>query len=323
MPSSTQRNVVGRFAPTPSGRLHLGNLYSFLVAWLVARSHGGRVILRIEDLDFERLRPGLDRLLMDDLEWLGLTWDEGPFYQHDRLDLYESAFHMLEGKGLVYPCFCSRADWHAASAPHAGDHFVYPGTCRNLTPEQRKERALHKDPAYRIRLGEGTFRFHDMFQGGQSYDLQRDCGDVIVRRADGVFAYQLAVVVDDADMGVTEVVRGADLLDSVPVQWTIADALGLGHPTYGHLPVIMTRRGKRLAKRDASEGMDRLRERFPTPEALIGHIANVTGLIRPDVRCEFTDRQGRLAISAEQLLQVWDLESLRRPSLLLPEDEGV
>ena len=215
--------AVGRFAPSPSGRLHLGNLACSLLAWLSAKSQGGRVVLRIEDLDAERCPRKFADLLEEDLKWLGLVWDEGgssggphgPYYQSECAPIYEQAYAKLEQQGLVYPCFCSRAQLHAASAPHTSDgNVIYPGTCRDLTPAQIAEKRKIKAPAYRLRVPDEEISFVDGCMGRHSENLLRDCGDFYLRRADGVFAYQLAVVVDDARMGVTEVVRGSDLLSS-------------------------------------------------------------------------------------------------------------
>ena len=208
--------VTGRFAPSPSGRLHLGNLACSLLAWLSARSRGGRIVLRIEDLDAERCPRKYADALEEDLRWLGLVWDEGgssggpngPYYQSECADIYTESYNKLEAQGLVYPCFCSRAQLHAASAPHTSDgNVIYPGTCRGLTAEQIAEKRKKKAPAYRLMVPDEDIAFTDGCMGPHTENLLRDCGDFYLRRADGVFAYQLAVVVDDARMGVTEVVR--------------------------------------------------------------------------------------------------------------------
>ena len=206
--------VVGRFAPSPSGRMHLGNVFSCLCAWLSARSQGGSIVLRIEDLDDRCKRPELAAQLIDDLTWLGLEWDEGPYYQHDRLDLYEDALRQLQDAGLTYPCFCTRAELHAASAPHASDGTpIYRGACRGLSADEITRRSALRAPATRLRvptvddLASDVIEFVDRTYGAQCEALATECGDFLVRRSDGVFAYQLAVVVDDAAMGVTEIVR--------------------------------------------------------------------------------------------------------------------
>ena len=215
--------TAGRFAPSPSGRIHLGNILCCLLAWLSARQQGGRVVLRIEDLDTARCPRRYADRMVEDLQWLGLDWDEGPgaggpsgpYYQSQRTPLYQAALEKLAAMGLVYPCFCTRAELHAASAPHRGDgQAVYAGTCRDLTAEQIAEKAKSRPPALRLRVPGETWGFTDGHMGPYRENLARDCGDFLLRRSDGMFAYQLAVVVDDAAMGVTEVVRGADLLDS-------------------------------------------------------------------------------------------------------------
>lgn len=294
--------------------MHLGNIFASLVAWLSARSQGGRIVLRIEDLD-ERTRSGpWADLLIDDLQWLGLYWDEGPLYQSDREDLYEEAFGRLVEQDLVYPCFCTRAELHAATAPHTSDGTpIYAGTCRNLTLEQVAERARVRPPAQRLRVPEpddpaGRIEFEDRAYGLQSSELARDCGDFLVRRSDGVFAYQLAVVVDDEDMGVNEVVRGRDLLSSSARQMYLQDLLGYGHPTYAHVPLIVAPEGRRLSKRDRDCGMGELKERFGTPERLLGHLAWRAGLA-PDPAPR----------SAEQLADLfsWDLVREHRDDIVM------
>lgn len=248
--------VVGRFAPSPSGRMHLGNVYSALVAWLSVRSQNGRMVLRIEDLD-ERCRRGkFDEQLIADLRWLGLDWDEGPYYQSDRLDLYRDAVRALASQDLVYPCFCTRAELHAASAPHASDGTpLYPGTCRNLDAGEVARRRALKAPALRLKVPDeadpaGIITFNDRTYGTVSECLAADCGDFLIQRSDGVFAYQLVVTVDDEHMGVTEVVRGRDLLRSSARQIYLQNLLGYNHPSYAHVPLLAAPDGRRLSKRD-------------------------------------------------------------------------
>ena len=298
--------VVGRFAPSPSGRMHLGNAFSSLVAWLSAKSQGGRMVLRIEDLD-DRCRQEYADQIMRDYEWLGMTWDIGPIYQRDRTEVYEEALHSLTDRELTYPCFCSRAELHAASAPHASDGTpIYAGTCRTLSPAEVAERSRLRAPATRLRVpavddvADDVIEFVDRTYGAQCEALATECGDFLVRRSDGVFAYQLAVVVDDAAMGVTEVVRGCDLLSSTPRQIYLQNLLELPHPTYAHVPLLMAPDGRRLSKRDHDCGMDGLRERFGTPEALLGWLAGKTG-IAPD--CE--------PRSAEELAGIFSWENVR------------
>lgn len=305
--------VVGRFAPSPSGRMHLGNVFSCLCAWLSARSQGGSIVLRIEDLDDRCKRPELAAQLIDDLAWLGLEWDEGPYYQHDRLDLYESALRRLKDAGLTYPCFCTRAELHAASAPHASDGTpIYRGACRSLSAEEVARRSALRAPATRLRvptvddLADDVIEFVDRTYGAQCEALATECGDFLVRRSDGVFAYQLAVVVDDAAMGVTEVVRGCDLLGSTPRQIYLQHLLGLPTPHYAHIPLLMAPDGRRLSKRDRDLDLGELRARFGTPEALLGWLAGQTG-IAPDT----TPR------SAEQLVEhfSWNVIRVHRENI--------
>lgn len=273
------RPVVGRFAPSPTGRMHAGNIYAALCAWLIAKSQGGSVVLRIEDLDRDRSKPEFIDAVMRDFEALGLTWDKGPFFQHDRDEAYAEAFARLDEAGLLYPCYCTRADLHAASAPHAGEHFVYPRTCLNLTEEQRDQKAQSRTPAIRIKVPAQAVSFHDQVQGQREFELERDCGDFIVRRFDQSFAYQLAVVVDDAAQGVTSVVRGCDLLSSTPQQIFLQRQLGLPEPTYAHIPLLVSSDQRRLAKRDKDAHIDQLLEAHGSYEAIVGHIAALTGII--------------------------------------------
>lgn len=305
--------VVGRFAPSPSGRMHLGNVFSCLCSWLSARSQGGSIVLRIEDLDDRCKRPELAAQLIDDLTWLGLEWDEGPYYQHDRMDLYEDALRQLQDAGLTYPCFCTRAELHAASAPHASDGTpIYRGACRGLSAEEVARRSILRAPATRLRvpivddLADDVIEFVDRTYGAQCEALATECGDFLVRRSDGVFAYQLAVVVDDAAMGVTEVVRGCDLLGSTPRQIYLQHLLGLPTPHYAHIPLLMSPDGRRLSKRDRDLDLGELRARFGTPEALLGWLAGQTG-IAPDA----TPR------SAEQLVEhfSWDVIRTHRENI--------
>ena len=291
--------VVGRFAPSPTGRMHAGNVFAALVAWLVAKAQGGRIVLRIEDLDRERSKPQFIDAVQRDFELLGLTWDEGPYYQHDRDEAYRAAYQALCDKGLVYPCFCTRADLHAASAPHRGEKPVYPGTCRHLSPEERRRRAEVRTPAARLVVPDETIAFVDQVQGAYEQNLERDCGDFLVRRSDGAFAYQLAVVVDDAQQGVNSVVRGVDLLCSTPQQIHLQRLLGLPQPNYAHVPLIVAERDRRLSKRDHDAALDALLARFKTPAALIGHIAGLTGLAPTEEPA-----------TPEELLEVFDLHML-------------
>ncbi|MGE4275939.1 MAG: tRNA glutamyl-Q(34) synthetase GluQRS [Lawsonibacter sp.] len=275
--------VRGRFAPSPSGRMHLGNLWACLLAWLSARSAGGEMVLRLEDLDPDRCKREYCDQVMRDLEWLGLDWDGQPVYQSHRTQAYAQAFQELEGQGLVYPCYCTRSERLAASAPHRSDGTeVYDGRCSRLTEEERAERAKTRRPAWRIRVPEREVSFSDLLQGEYREQLAWDCGDMILRRSDGVYAYQLAVVVDDAMMGVTQVVRGSDLLSSTPRQLWLQERLNLPHPNYGHVPLLLAMDGRRLAKRDRDQELGRLQTQYTAPE-MVGRLACAAGLISEDV----------------------------------------
>ncbi len=298
-PNAPQEPVIGRFAPSPTGRMHAGNVFAALVAWLVAKSQGGRIVLRIEDLDAERSKPEYADAVRRDFERLGLTWDEGPCFQHDRAEAYRAAFDELQARGLVYPCFCTRADLHAASAPHRGEKPVYPGTCRALSEAERARRALERPPSERLMVPDETVSFDDLVQGPYAQNLARDCGDFLVRRSDGAFAYQLAVVVDDAAQGVNSVVRGVDLLCSTPQQMHLQTLLGLPHPTYAHVPLLVAERDRRLSKRDRDAALDALLARFGTPAGVIGHIAWLTGLAPVDEPA-----------MPEELLATFDVDAL-------------
>ena len=277
MPNETM--IRGRFAPSPSGRMHLGNVWSCLLAWLSARSAGGGMVLRLEDLDPDRCKMEYCDQVMRDLEWLGLDWDGQPVYQSRRTEAYAEAFHTLERRGLVYPCYCTRAERLAASAPHRSDGAaVYDGRCRRLSPAERVSLSRTRRPAWRVQVPEESITFRDLLQGEYSEDLPRECGDFILRRSDGVYAYQLAVVVDDAAMGVTQVVRGSDLLDSTPRQLWLQEVLGLPHPSYGHVPLLLAPDGRRLAKRDRDLELGQLREMYTAPQ-LVGRLAFAAGLI--------------------------------------------
>ena len=275
--------MKGRFAPSPSGRMHLGNLLTCLLAWLSARKQGGSIVLRIEDLDTARCPRRHAEQLMEDLHRMGLDWNEGPgtaepdgpYFQSGRTAQYQAALEKLASQGLVYPCFCTRAELHAASAPHREDgQVIYPGTCRNLTAEEVA--AQKRPPAFRLRVPEEDWAFIDGRLGAYCENLARDCGDFLLRRSDGLFAYQLAVVVDDAAMGVTEVVRGADLLASTPRQLLLYHLLDLPAPKFYHGPLLLAPDGRRLSKRDADAGLDRLQGH--SPEELIGTLAHWLGL---------------------------------------------
>lgn len=277
-------DVVGRFAPTPSGRMHLGNAFSCLMAWLGARSAGGRMILRIEDLDPRAHDRQRSEQLMEDLCWLGLDWDDGPYWQSERSEVYARALRTLEERGLTYPCFCTRAQLHAATAPHASDGtYLYTGTCRGLAADEVARRSLTRPPATRLRVPEacdpaGTIAFRDLVYGPQREVLAQECGDFLVRRSDGVYAYQLAVSVDDALMGINQVVRGCDLLGSSARQIYLHQLLGFRPPTYAHIPLLVARDGRRLSKRDGDLDLGALRTGGVRAERIVGRLAHAVGL---------------------------------------------
>ena len=296
--------LTGRFAPSPSGKMHLGTLFSFLLAWCSVRSAGGEMVLRMEDLDPQRTSAEFAALIRRDLLRFGLDWDREVPCQSTRTAAYDAAFSKLEEMGLIYPCYCSRSEVHAASAPHLGQsEFVYAGTCRDLTPEQRA--AKKRLPAWRLRVPEEEWTVPDGLQGNYTELLSRDCGDFVVRRADGVYAYQLAVVVDDADNGVTQVVRGRDLLASAPRQMYLFSLLGKPAPDYIHVPLLMAPDGRRLSKRDGDLDLEALLGRF-TAEAILGKLAYSAGLLDRDE-----------AISARELAAIFDWSRVRREDICL------
>jgi glutamyl-Q tRNA(Asp) synthetase len=336
--------IVGRFAPSPTGRLHLGNIASMLVAWLAAKArrtiggqhvgagtrHPGKVVLRLEDIDLPRHVPDADQWTMDDLHWLGLDWDGAPVWQSKRLDVYASVIRDFERmrmawprqwshqesmvpERLVYPCFCSRRELHEASAPQSSDgFFVYPGTCRHFATVPASAQQCERRHSLRLafpRPGspDQTISFTDAVYGPQKWDLPRQVGDIVIRRSDGLFAYQLAVVVDDLAEGVNQVVRGRDLLRSVAIQaWVrqcvLASQAGLMDPQkwgkpviastpdafpsaqapeYAHIPLLCDPSGQRMAKRIQSFEVDTLRRHHISPDVVIGYVAALLGLTDP------------------------------------------
>ena len=296
--------AVGRFAPTPSGRMHLGNVFAALLAWLSVRSQDGEMVLRMEDLDTQRTSADFAQVLREDLLWLGLSYDRETPPQSLRTEAYDEAFRILEEKGLVYPCYCTRSQLHSVNAPHLSDGtYVYPGTCRHLTAAERE--AFSRKPAWRVTVPEKVWSFTDRVQGAYSLDLSTECGDMVIRRADGVYVYQLAVTVDDGAAGVTEVTRGMDLLSSAPRQMYLQELLGLPHPEYAHVPMLLAPDGRRLSKRDRDLDLGVLRQRI-TPEKLIGTLAFAAGL---------TDRNE--AVSARELAAHFSWDKLSGDSIYL------
>jgi len=288
--------MITRFAPSPTGDLHLGGAYVALASWWMSRSYApapgfspsGRenashhehrqtaaFVLRVEDLDSPRVVAGSAERILEDLRWLGLDWDRGPFVQSERLALYDGALGRLRARGLVYPCDCSRADIaRAASAPHAGEETVYPGTCRDRDPG----RAMKRPPALRLRVPDAEITVVDEIAGPITQHLVRDVGDLVLRRGDGVYAYQLVVVVDDLEMGITDVVRGADLLGSTPRQACLAGLPGAAAPRFHHVPLVVDANGERLAKRTAGARVRDLREAGISAKEIVGELGCALGL---------------------------------------------
>ncbi|MBR3873273.1 MAG: tRNA glutamyl-Q(34) synthetase GluQRS [Clostridia bacterium] len=271
--------LTGRFAPTPSGRLHLGNVLCAMLAYLSVRHEGGRFLLRIEDLDIPRCPRALSLQAIEDLRWFGFTWDEEPLWQSQRSHIYQQHLDNLAKQGLIYPCFCTRAQLHASVAPNLGDtQFVYQRTCANLTADEAARLAENRAPAMRVRVPDEVLCFQDGLYGDQCENLACDCGDFILRRSDGLFGYQLAVVVDDALSGVTQVVRGRDILSATPRQIYLLRRLGYPVPEYIHIPLLMDADGRRLAKRDRDLDLTALSRRFTAPQ-LLGKLAFSAGLL--------------------------------------------
>lgn len=289
-PTPDRVPLRGRYAPSPSGMLHLGNLRTALLAWLFARASCGAFVLRIEDLDQPRVRAGATIAILDDLRWLGLDWDEGPrvdgihgpYFQSARSNLYAAALARLRTRDLLYPCYCTRAELaRIASAPHADDGSSrYPGTCRSLSARQRRDReAAGRRPSLRFRSPETPITFVDVLAGTCVENVAATVGDFIVQRSDGTVAYQLAVVVDDALMGITQVVRGADLLSSTARQLALYDALGYPRPVeFAHVPLALDPTGSRMSKRDDATGLAPYRDRGVSREQIVGSLASSCGL---------------------------------------------
>ncbi len=294
------KKPVGRFAPTPSGRMHLGNVFAAMVAWLAVRSADGTMILRMEDLDRQRTKPEYAEILRKDLQWLGLTYDCETPPQSTRDDIYQHYFEILQEKGLLYPCYCTRAQLHSVNAPHQSDGtYIYPGTCRNLTeiPDRL--------PSWRITVPDRDYSVSDKIQGIYRENLQRDCGDFILRRSDGAFVYQLAVTIDDGLAGVTQVVRGVDLLSSAPRQMYLQELLGFQTPEYAHVPLLVAPDGRRLSKRDRDMDLGFLQQHKTAPE-IIGWLAFHAGII--DV-CQ--------PVSLQELIPEFSWDKLKKTNICL------
>lgn len=279
--SAAGARVVGRLAPSPTGLLHLGHARTFLVAWWSARAQGGEIVMRIEDLDQGRATPEFVDAALRDLEWLGIDWDGAPYTQSDGFERLRAAIDGLVEAGLAYPCTCTRGDLKAAqSAPQLGElEPRYPGTCRDrYASVAEAKRASGRDPGIRFRVPEGRETFDDVLCGPQSFDVQASVGDFLIARRDGAPAYQLAVVVDDAWQRVNEVVRGDDLLASTARQAALQRALGLPHPRWAHVGLVVDAGGRRLAKRERDLGLSELRARGVDPRRIVAWAARSLGL---------------------------------------------
>lgn len=295
------KKPVGRFAPSPSGRMHLGNVFAALMAFLAVRSQNGTMLLRIEDLDRQRCREEYAETLRQDLAWLGLTYDEETPAQSGRTEIYQAHFEKLRAMGLLYPCYCTRAQLHSVNAPHQSDGtYVYPGTCRNLqNPPQGRE------PSWRVTVPNRQYGVADRIQGIYEENLAENCGDFIVRRSDGAFVYQLAVTVDDGLSGVNQVVRGVDLLSSVPRQMYLQELFGFETPEYAHVPLLMAPDGRRLSKRDRDMDLGYLQQRMTAPQ-IVGTLACAVGLLERNI-----------PITPEELVREFSWEKIKKEPICL------
>lgn len=311
MAEASPKKIVGRLAPSPTGALHLGNARTFMIAWLNVRSQGGKLVLRMEDLDHPKNKAGADRQALEDLRWLGFDWDEGPdiggangpYVQTRRIEIYRQAVTKLSECGLAYPCICTRRDIDAGqSAPHEGEMLHYKGTCRNRfkTYSEALLAANGRLPAWRFNTGTSApIQINDLFAGKYEQDVAKYCGDfVLARDADGA-GYMLASVLDDAAMGITEIVRGDDLLPATPAQILIANALKLPIPSYIHVPLVVGSDGKRLAKRHGDTKISTYREAGVKPEQIIGALA---------ASCGWADEDEQISLNA--LLPRYNLHTI-------------
>jgi glutamyl-tRNA synthetase len=299
---------LGRLAPSPTGAQHVGNARTYLIAWLLARSQEGQIRLRIEDIDSPRIKRGATDQIFDDFRWLGLDWDADVVVQSDRLPLYQAALQILQAKELVYPCTCTRSDVErAASAPHAGQEGpVYPGTCAHRRAANANR--LDKPYCWRFRLPRQEYQFADLFRCSVTLTAEQVGGDFVLWKTDGTPSYQLAVVVDDAEMGITQVVRGDDLIPSTPRQMLLYEALGRNVPAFAHVPLVVGTDGRRLAKRHGDTRLFTLRAAGVTSPALVGLLAWSCGWIR-----QFRE------ITALELLDLFRLETIPpKPFVLEP-----
>lgn len=297
--------MTGRFAPSPSGRMHLGNAFSSLITWLYIRKNGGKMVMRIEDIDMTRCKKEYADLVKDDLVWLGLDWDEEAPPQSTRSAAYDEALAKLDSLGVLYNCRCSRNDINISSAPHASDgSVIYDGRCR-YADESTKRTIAAAPHSVRLAVPKRVITFNDVIYGEYSQNLATECGDFVLKKADGSYAYQLAVVVDDIFCGVDTVVRGCDLLTSTPRQIYLYELLGETPPEYCHIPMLVDDRGRKLSKRDRDADFGYLRQNF-SPRQIVGRLAFMSGL---------TDRDE--PISAAELLQIFDMARIKKQDIVL------
>lgn len=297
--------IIGRIAPSPSGLMHLGNAFSALLAWAFARSENGKFVVRLENLDERCQNSMYVQGLLEDLHWLGIDWDGEPIVQTERVPAYEKALARIAQHADLYPCFCSRADLHAASAPHASDGTpLYAGTCYEMDAGQRAEQAARQRHALRLHVPDETISFVDAIQGPYAQDLASECGDFVLRRSDGVFAYQLVCVVDDIASGITQIVRGRDLLSSTPRQMLLYELLDAPVPEFAHHPLLLASDGRRLSKRDGDSTIASMRERGIAPEAIVGYLAHLAGQVEVGE-----------SMCAVELLDVFDASRIPREDM--------
>lgn len=306
----------GRFAPSPTGYIHLGNVWTAFLAWLQVRQAGGTLVLRIEDIDEQRSKVVFERALLEDLQWLGLDWDEGPhkggscgpYVQQQRYAYYDQLLTRLQGQDLLYPCYCTRARLQSiGGAPHVGEHQLYDRHCYGLSEAERA--AMTRHPSWRIHVPDEKISFTDGLYGPQEALLSQSCGDFVVRRSDGMYAYQLAVSADDMAMGITEVLRGRDLLSSTPQQIWLIRILGGQAPGYTHVPLLVDGEGRRLSKRQEGITVRQLRQEGVTAEQILSYLAWKGGLVK---------EAGPW--NREELLQQCRLEHLSTADIVIDQD---
>lgn len=298
--------VIGRFAPTPSGRLHAGNILCAMLSYLSAVSKGGKYIVRIEDTDLIRCPRSVALGMLDTLDNFGLGSQEPVIWQSERSSVYAQKESELAQKAKIYPCFCSRAELHAEVAPRLSDGgVVYAGICRNLSQDDIRKIAAKRKPCYRVAVPDKVIKFTDGVAGNYSQNLRSECGDFIIRRSDGVYAYQFAVSVDDGESGVTEVVRGNDLISSTPRQIWLMQLMGYRPPTYYHIPLVCDCNGRKLSKSEGDDITGKLQTRSPQQIlGALGYAARIIGEERP--------------VTLAELVPLFDWNKIPRDKILLP-----